>query len=453
MTYFPYSKKLQEALNVTNNFVNFKNGNFGLWFNKFVPLKSERDPKPSDFKGNDKEPVEYYEKKYTVKVDDLLESKHLNQFGFCKTMESLGYQIIVFHAKLKAPLITGIGESHPHEIGMVFDHTLGVPYIPASGIKGVSRLNFIIENIKEFEEIEQKEEKEEKEKEDMIDLESNKDFIKSFGSGDKRGNIIFLDAYSIKTPLLKADIMTPHYGDYYSDDTNRIPPADNQNPIPIKFLTVKEGTEFVFRALIRDADVEKSKKALKDTLENGVGAKTALGYGCFEILEEKEPACLEQKYLENLSPEEKEKLKEIERVEQTADFIREIQRYTRENISEKENELMSRWERMYKENPEVTEELFNVVRDVKGGKYYQHYRDLATALKKELPDLKKDSDKKVNEDKKRSNNNSDLKAEAKKIIDRGFFLSLGEKKRMDQLKNVDRKLFKKIKKLSVKNGE
>ncbi|MFN3995804.1 MAG: type III-B CRISPR module RAMP protein Cmr6, partial [bacterium] len=103
---------------------------------------------------------------------------------------------------------------------------------------------------------------------------------------------------------------------YYSDDRGETPPGDWENPVPIVFLTVKEGIKFKFNVLfdaykakeilkmkkdskkvVPDEAVEllkefennqdKLKEEIRDLLEKalkefGVGAKTRLGYGLFE---------------------------------------------------------------------------------------------------------------------------------------------------------------------------
>jgi CRISPR/Cas system CMR subunit Cmr6 (Cas7 group RAMP superfamily) len=93
-------------------------------------------------------------------------------------------------------------------------------------------------------------------------------------------------------PDLHVDIMNPHYGDYYGADTSRTPPADYLNPVPIKFLTVAKDTAFIFRALVGKNQVDLVKK-VKNAFEKaltaeGVGAKTAVGYGRFDILTDSE---------------------------------------------------------------------------------------------------------------------------------------------------------------------
>jgi len=116
---------------------------------------------------------------------------------------------------------------------------------------------------------------------------------KSFYNESRQGKIIFFDAFPLCEPQVKADVMNPHYGPYYSDSLNKVPPADYHNPKPIFFLTV-ENTEFKFIVGINEnyniviqeglfegkqpleVTYEYIKKALS---EHGIGAKTAAGYG------------------------------------------------------------------------------------------------------------------------------------------------------------------------------
>lgn len=269
-------------------------GNFGLWYNKFIPVANFESCKASDEKGDDKNAVVFYFDKYNkIQKDTIkthLNEKHRDQAGFCDAFSSR-YETVIFKAKLKTPLITGIGESHPHEVSMVFDHNLGIPYIPASGIKGIVRfthtLSLLLDENGNF-------------TNKYVEEENGKEFIRDdnketlipqlFGTQKKRGAVIFLDAYPEKVPDLHVDIMNPHYGDYYGDDTNRTPPADYLNPVPIKFLTVAKDTFFIFRALVDKEQPEligKVKAAFRKVLtEEGVGAKTAVGYGLFDIGED-----------------------------------------------------------------------------------------------------------------------------------------------------------------------
>ena len=94
-------------------------------------------------------------------------------------------------------------------------------------------------------------------------------------------------------PQIKVDVMNPHYGPYYSDSSNKTPPADYHNPVPIYFLTVEDAEfEFIIGIKEKDNDITRSgifesksplevaynymKKALN---EHGIGAKTAVAMG------------------------------------------------------------------------------------------------------------------------------------------------------------------------------
>ncbi|MCX7948452.1 MAG: type III-B CRISPR module RAMP protein Cmr6, partial [candidate division WOR-3 bacterium] len=96
---------------------------------------------------------------------------------------------------------------------------------------------------------------------------------------EQAGKVIFMDAYPSGDIKLKIDIMNVHYPDYYSGNK---PPADWQNPNPIKFLTV-EDTSFTFYLISKDIELlNKAKILLKEALEEqGIGAKTSIGYGIF----------------------------------------------------------------------------------------------------------------------------------------------------------------------------
>ena len=294
--FYPYSKQLQEAAG------SFEKGNFALWFNKLIPLNNEIKCKPCNKQGNDKEVVQYYESVYkNLKnnpiLKNLLDEKQRSQNQFCEFYENAGYTIIDYQAELKSPLITGIGQTHPNEVGMVFDHTMGIPYIPASSVKGIVRFAHMLELIKNG----NLSDYTDSDKDGEYIIESNlKTLIPGIFGGDEdtidnrkkkteklKGKVIFLDAYPNNVPDLHVDIMNPHYGQYYSDDENKIPPADYLDPTPIKFLTVKPGTVFEFRALApKESDfIETVKTAFQNALEDeGVGAKTAVGYGRFKVL-------------------------------------------------------------------------------------------------------------------------------------------------------------------------
>jgi CRISPR-associated protein Cmr6 len=293
MDFYPFYKELQEESK------NFDKGNFSLWFNKILFEVDDRN----DFKIVDKENSsgkiykEYKKMLDNKEIQILLDEKIKNQKDFSEQL-SQKYKFIQFEGKLKSDFIIGLGESHPTETGMILDHTIGVPYIPASTIKGAVRfaytLNYIDENKDNLPTEQETIKVKDGSKKNIIVLkEKDTTITKLFGGENKEdkeyvekvGKIIFLDSYSEKTPKLKLDVMTPHYGDYYKD--GKIAPADNQDPTPIKFLSIEKGQKFIFNVLIVNEIINEKgniEKAFKRALEiEGVGAKTAIGYGRFEV--------------------------------------------------------------------------------------------------------------------------------------------------------------------------
>ncbi len=187
-----------------------------------------------------------------------------------------GFEVFPSHFPFPFPLswrmVIGLGGTHPQETSMTLHHIYGIPYIPGSAVKGVTRHWVILSKFNN----------------DEVAAEGDEDFKNIFGTQTQAGKVIFFDAYPVGNITLKMDIMNPHYPDYYSGkkkDSKEIPPpADWQNPNPIKFLTV-EKTMFNFYLASRDSELlNKAAKWLKEALKKyGIGAKTSLGYGLFEI--------------------------------------------------------------------------------------------------------------------------------------------------------------------------
>lgn len=131
--------------------------NFGLWYNKYIPIIKpdiQKDPyKTCDNQGKTNSATTYYISTYdnTIKnnnlIAELLKNKHTEQVNFLFAMKNY-YNVLEIKATTMSPLITGIGESHPSEIGMTFDHTIGIPYIPASSIKGLLRFTTVLQALK-----------------------------------------------------------------------------------------------------------------------------------------------------------------------------------------------------------------------------------------------------------------------------------------------------------------
>lgn len=165
-------------------------------------------------------------------------------------------------------LIIGTGSSTPYgNVQMLRLHSIyGVPYLPATAIKGSIRTCWILD---EFDGDEQRAEK-------------NAAFRSLFGSandeeGGERGALVFFDIFP-STFSIGLDVQTPHYSKGMTDD---------QNPTPI-FFTCLVNSTFKIILACRDQRLwsenqERLEKIMDFTfLQYGFGAKTALGYGIGE---------------------------------------------------------------------------------------------------------------------------------------------------------------------------
>lgn len=178
-------------------------------------------------------------------------------------------------------LIVGLGNESVYETSLTLHHLYGIPYIPASAIKGVTR-NYVINEKFHGDE----------KKEAMQEAMQDEEFCQVFGSDDnsyegkaREGQVIFFDAFPTKLSeeSIQPDVMNVHYPKYYDGSE---PPTDTQSPNPILFLTV-QNTSFQFILGIKESPadlLDKTAEWLKNALEQrGIGAKTAVGHGYGEV--------------------------------------------------------------------------------------------------------------------------------------------------------------------------
>ena len=155
--------------------------------------------------------------------------------------------------------VTGMGREHPLENGFTWHHSLGVPYLPGTGVKGVLRAWL---------------------------REEGKQEEAWFGSQGDASRVTLLDMLPTAPPQLAVEIMTPHYSPYYQ---NGEAPGDWHSPNPISYLAVDAGATWQLGILpapgqrpVTKEDVVRLKAELLEALDwLGAGAKTATGYGQF----------------------------------------------------------------------------------------------------------------------------------------------------------------------------
>ncbi len=230
------------------------------------------------------------------------------QKSLSKTIEP--ERVLVLEAEATAPFTTGLGNEHPLENGFAFLNPYGLPYLPASGVKGVLRQaarelaggkwgdtrgwsEQARYTLGQTERTDQP-----PVKLSMLDVL----FGRETEEGEEehyRGTLAFWDVIpQIPGDRLMVEIMTPHYAHYYAPgnrpEDRVVSPHDSGQPNPISFLTVPPGAKFVFFVT---CDTERLKNIAPDLAENGrwrqlleaafehafrwlgFGAKTAVGYG------------------------------------------------------------------------------------------------------------------------------------------------------------------------------
>ena len=229
---------------------------------------------------------------------------------------------------------TGIIHSTGHlgetKLGLMFDHTTGLPYLPGSSVKGLLRSMFPLRDIevarncesqakKETDSVKKDEllrkaktlKKQADEKRSLIagwlsdenfTREMVDDLERSIFDGveykiDEKTGIsepvhisrrdIFFDAFPTKAGehgLLGLDYITPHKDEF-------------KNPTPIQFLRIEPGVVFRFEFRLRDSmklGEVLYKKSKKEALfyriltTIGIGAKTNVGYGQLKKKKEKD---------------------------------------------------------------------------------------------------------------------------------------------------------------------
>ena len=189
--------------------------------------------------------------------------------------------------------------------------------------------------------------------------------------------------------------MNPHFGKYYAGSQG---PLETENPIPVKFLTVAEGAEFVFRCFVSPlpddglAAPDSPVRPLDDTdgkvvaamfsracKQLGFGAKTAVGYGRFALT-----VTNTTKHFKNLAAQEAEKRRLEEEARRQAKIDKQYpwRKHLRDldTITEwgdlRQKKLDDRALREYQAEQEVAEKISAAagrIRRAKGKKWKQEW--------------------------------------------------------------------------------
>lgn len=172
------------------------------------------------------------------------------------------------------------------ELGFCLHHVYGLPYLPASGLKGLASNALWRQVDADFKKSIPPGNGPGRAPPEVLDL---------FGEGGDQGHegrVAFLDGIPLGDAqgkvLLERDVMTPHHAKYYAGKENA--PHDCERPNPLLFLCIPPGQTFEIGLVYtreRESGAkgpshwlqEAEKHLLFGLAEMGLGAKTSSGYG------------------------------------------------------------------------------------------------------------------------------------------------------------------------------
>lgn len=201
------------------------------------------------------------------KIKNLLEIASRRVAELRKAVSSVFPGVLSFRARLLSRLTIHCASKHlPLEVSLAWDPILNLPYIPASSIKGLIRHYFESNRIN-------------------VGGYTAEDL---FGSLGKSGLLVFFDAYPVECKdrsLVEAEVLTPHYreAEYIIDEAR-------SSPVPIIYPVIASGAVLEFIVAINSIEGKEVIKLydglrslMKEALSEGIGARTALGYGRFAL--------------------------------------------------------------------------------------------------------------------------------------------------------------------------
>lgn len=258
--------------------------NLGLVLDKYVERVVIDGPRQR----GDKQKGEWLRERLQNNTLDSQLAQNVYQ-RWSRMMDSL--KAVRFELTLDWRMVVGLGGETVLETDITLHHHYGLPFIPGSALKGLTRA-YVTSEEKEYFVPVQKEKPESERKPSLKEETDHPDIQHIFGTQEQAGTVLFFDALPKNGDAsFVVDIMNPHYPDYYRtlQTGNITPPANNQSPNPIAFLAVMN-TTFTFALAPRDPnnqrhkdDVELVRGWLQKALQKyGVGGKTSAGYGYFK---------------------------------------------------------------------------------------------------------------------------------------------------------------------------
>lgn len=270
--------------------------NLGLTLTRFIPHEAIRN---DDIRNNNNKIVgkvrsEWLQQTLSRFTGAALQDLLVANFDRWMALTQDGSR---FEMVARGRVIVGLGDKGPLEFGITLHPITGLPYIPGSALKGLCR-SYALLTLAAHEDVKVEVETVALKKLDEALIAGKHDHIPeavnyrlAFGSQENAGGCVFYDAIlsnlDLNAPVFTLDVMTPHFGKYYTSNGNDAP-NDSDNPNPVSYITITQGISFAFaigrRTSFADGGetVKQARRWLRASLQElGVGAKTAQGYGVF----------------------------------------------------------------------------------------------------------------------------------------------------------------------------
>ena len=231
---------------------------WSLYFDKFSGYSTKKEPILNNV-------ILQYDKS-----QEFLKSSLQRKYAlFSMLRETKGMRLIYLENRTR--LFVDMGHSCVLEnVGFAFERISGLPCVPGSALKGVVA-NWALWDANGDSSFE----------EGLSNFKSNRalldnNLVDIFGANEgdaEQGKVNFYGIFPLTLPRLEIDILTPH---------------SKGNPIPNHFLTVAAGTKWFVPIAVNRGDgalLDRAETLVKECLTNyGVGAKTASGYGKFDVI-------------------------------------------------------------------------------------------------------------------------------------------------------------------------
>lgn len=320
-------KDIREGLNLADI------DNFNLKLHKAPRLEQWKEKYKFTFFKNDQRQQEYFEIKANYgHLNDHFEELCQRQASMAEGLYPSCSRKIMLRPQWR--FVLGLGGESVYETSMTLHHLYGIPYLPASSIKGVLRSWMISQIFAQPAQVPAGEEEFPLVNAEFRAITSSKLFCVIFGCPEdieqtiitdglrtnrkikkisalgkaSQGIVTFFDGLPTTVPVVKTDVMNPHYKDWYKD-IGYSAPTDTQRTNPVHFLTVSNENGLKFQTCIGVGDGNPKLKDIsndyskflsdsslngdssvadlvkfwleKSLSEHGMGSKTSVNYGHF----------------------------------------------------------------------------------------------------------------------------------------------------------------------------